>query len=986
MKKILTLTLTLVMLASMTFGALGAATTNATGQITAHHIASFKATDNSLTIGESHEITFKSEVISNTLYRVAYVPVYNDNGEMVAKLYDNGQNGDETRGDGIYSATVDMFSDERKTVNYYTELNGVKSSSWEIIYYNMATDEDMEIHDSLWEDITAYEKTMETRDISDKTIVDSMYNMLKDNENIERIDWQTDYSFSFTFTSGITSVFARWNAFERGTADENPDDVVSSMLKSNTFDTRNGEDAEYVSWMDPDFVVFRPYRNTPSQGDFLNEFYTGIAEDVCAITGGEVVDLIEQEAYPGNLLTVDQYGFFIVDSHGTTAYGGGMTRSYMMIRKGDTTAYEYQADVSAGHLITSGNDVGVTGSFFTKYFEREEKTLPGTMFYLVICLGMATNTICDPLLDLGSLLVVGYDESVSFTYDFELSEVVWGYMCSPHPDDPSRNYTFYEAMILGKEECGNPDPYSWSRAEMQYAGNGNFTLSSEPIPIENVSLSSESLDMYLNNVVQLSLITVPEDANCYEYTWSSSDESVATIDENGFVTAIAQGTATITCDIVDNIDDQQIPYTATCEINVLGTMDATGIEVITGTLEMFTGTAGAQIEANVLPLNASNQTILYESNNTDVVTVDENGFVTPVSGGIAVINLTTADGGFTDRCVCYVTEADFSAAVNAPGGALDVQNSVNYPWAVEIDDERASVYSTNTSSSSSSTITLNAGLLPAGAVLKFDWKVSSETNYDKLKFASNGSAVSGISDISGVQDWRTVTHTINSENNYTFTWSYTKDNSVSNNEDKGWVDNVEIIIEGETYSVIFYDMDGQTVLSEQEVAHGEAAQAPEPPVHAGYTFLGWDNPFETIRSDLNVTAIYLETGEVPDEPHTVTFLDYDDTLIAEVEVMHGEAVEPPADPVRDGYVFLHWDADLSCITEDLVVRPEYRRLGDANGDDLINTGDASTVLRYVVDLTDLDEDALIVSDFNGDNAVNTGDAAAILTYAVMINE
>lgn len=61
--------------------------------------------------------------------------------------------------------------------------------------------------------------------------------------------------------------------------------------------------------------------------------------------------------------------------------------------------------------------------------------------------------------------------------------------------------------------------------------------------------------------------------------------------------------------------------------------------------------------------------------------------------------------------------------------------------------------------------------------------------------------------------------------------------------------------EGNTYTVRFLDWDGRE-LSVQTVAHGQAAQAPEPPQRKGYRFTGWDTDFALVQSDLTVTARY----------------------------------------------------------------------------------------------------------------------------------
>ena len=58
--------------------------------------------------------------------------------------------------------------------------------------------------------------------------------------------------------------------------------------------------------------------------------------------------------------------------------------------------------------------------------------------------------------------------------------------------------------------------------------------------------------------------------------------------------------------------------------------------------------------------------------------------------------------------------------------------------------------------------------------------------------------------------------------------------------------------------------------------------------------------------------------------HTVTFMDWDGTVLKTETVEHGHAAAPPADPEREGYTFIGWDADLSSVADDLTVTAQYQ--------------------------------------------------------------
>ncbi len=81
----------------------------------------------------------------------------------------------------------------------------------------------------------------------------------------------------------------------------------------------------------------------------------------------------------------------------------------------------------------------------------------------------------------------------------------------------------------------------------------------------------------------------------------------------------------------------------------------TGIKIDNSKLSVEEGST-VQISASVLPSNATNKNLSYESDDTSVATVDKNGKVTGVSEGTANITVTTEDGGFTGNCEITVTK------------------------------------------------------------------------------------------------------------------------------------------------------------------------------------------------------------------------------------------------------------------------------------------------------------------------------------------
>lgn len=132
----------------------------------------------------------------------------------------------------------------------------------------------------------------------------------------------------------------------------------------------------------------------------------------------------------------------------------------------------------------------------------------------------------------------------------------------------------------------------------------------------------------------------------FELEWTSSDESIAFVDQNGLVTAIDVGEADITVSVKDK------ELSATCKVTVNNPVN--GINV-TKKMELTVGDEGKKIDATVNPKDAAGYEIQYASSDEKVATVDKNGKVTPVAKGECVINTTavatTVDGKAEDKAI-----------------------------------------------------------------------------------------------------------------------------------------------------------------------------------------------------------------------------------------------------------------------------------------------------------------------------------------------
>ncbi len=164
----------------------------------------------------------------------------------------------------------------------------------------------------------------------------------------------------------------------------------------------------------------------------------------------------------------------------------------------------------------------------------------------------------------------------------------------------------------------------------------------EEIKVTGVSLDKTSAILNVGDLQILTAIILPDNATNKNVTWSSSNTSVATVDSNGKVTAVSNGTSVITV-TTDNGN-----FKATCTVTVGNTTVAvTGVSLSSSSVTLTSDTE--VLTATVSPGNATNRNVTWSSSNTSVVTVS-NGVLTPVSAGTAVVTVTTEDGRFTATC------------------------------------------------------------------------------------------------------------------------------------------------------------------------------------------------------------------------------------------------------------------------------------------------------------------------------------------------
>ncbi|WP_406542989.1 Ig domain-containing protein [Clostridium ljungdahlii] len=180
------------------------------------------------------------------------------------------------------------------------------------------------------------------------------------------------------------------------------------------------------------------------------------------------------------------------------------------------------------------------------------------------------------------------------------------------------------------------------------------------INVTGVTLDKTSASLTEGKTLQLTAAVTPDNAVNKKVDWSSSDPTVAKVDENGKVTALKAGTAAITATTEDG------NKTAACDVTVIAKpipqppqpqpVRVTGISLDKTSANMAEGDT-LQLTAVILPKDAANTKVDWSSSDPKVAAVDGNGKVTAIKAGTAVITAVSEDNRSVE-VQCIVTVAN----------------------------------------------------------------------------------------------------------------------------------------------------------------------------------------------------------------------------------------------------------------------------------------------------------------------------------------
>ena len=171
------------------------------------------------------------------------------------------------------------------------------------------------------------------------------------------------------------------------------------------------------------------------------------------------------------------------------------------------------------------------------------------------------------------------------------------------------------------------------------------SLGNDTIKLSSVTMPDGDLIMGINSRFELSnkIIISPNGAYIYQKHYESSNPNVVTVDENGVVKSLSEGTAYITLTVNNTFE---------CKIKVIVLNQNINAEIVNGP-ESITIASGLiklklsekkKIDYTVTPANANTLGIVFTSSNPNVVNVNNYGEITGLSEGSSTVTVTTPSG------------------------------------------------------------------------------------------------------------------------------------------------------------------------------------------------------------------------------------------------------------------------------------------------------------------------------------------------------
>ena len=425
--------------------------------------------------GVESQAVFTAESSSDT-----EVSLYYGSGRLAGKMKDQGTEGDEKAGDGIFTLSLAIGKDIKfsSSESFYAQAGSVKSSP--VTLYTFArpkTEQEIQKHKKDFKEIQGGISEIEAKYYNDEGYVPKekypqltkdILTYLEEHKGKEVLLYQAENEAVYIkYKSGIASVY---EPYVPGTGGSGADgislkfwvyqpcsDVIDLGYKDNTIFKVAGSLADRLRNCEPageykgSQVTVETIRNLPSNAVI---FWNG---------HGGYGPLVKSYLFTGEKFDLQRVFF-------------------------DVT-YEYACftdQIVCSSTEAETNHIGVTGRFF----QHNQMDLSNDLFLITSCYGLRDDRLANALIENGAETVLGFTDKVMLSYSIYIAIRTLNRMTAINMDS-GEYYTVSEALEMAKEEFGSND-YVWYantfpndenkavKAEPRILGNENYRLAAAP--------------------------------------------------------------------------------------------------------------------------------------------------------------------------------------------------------------------------------------------------------------------------------------------------------------------------------------------------------------------------------------------------------------------------------------------------------------------------------------------------------------------------
>ena len=227
----------------------------------------------------------------------------------------------------------------------------------------------------------------------------------------------------------------------------------------------------------------------------------------------------------------------------------------------------------------------------------------------------------------------------------------------------SENVTFKVAA----EDIVAASPYDYKRFNLTVAtetseynvANNSISVLLAPMPVESIAFVDDAITLELGTTYLLNYQLFPANA-ATSITFMSNNTDVVIVSENGVLTPVKAGTTTVSVMAVETRKIDEITVTVKGAVN-------TGVSGVSITPHEYTLTVGEAVtlNASVLPSNATNKLVTWNTDTGDLLSISGEGesvVVTALSEGTGHVTVISSDGGYSDTAIINITSSSHNVS------------------------------------------------------------------------------------------------------------------------------------------------------------------------------------------------------------------------------------------------------------------------------------------------------------------------------------